>query len=692
MRKPVILFSFALPLLTVSLLAQTAPSAPISQHTHNNLAFRREPSSSAPKPAPQAPLTPREQTAQILNRFTFGPTPDMAQAVAAGGWQAWFAQQLRPETIADTALEKRLQAYPSLTMTPAELAAQFPDGQAIRRLAEGKGSMPADPQLAGVYQVLLARYQAKQEKERASASTSSSAGVNAAGPQSASPVQPQEDGNEGSKAADQAKAAQLAGPILALPPGARLNAVLALQVADRVTLASGLKEPLRGQLSAGVPPRDRELLAAMAGGGNVPAGEMEQAKVLRAVLSQRQLGEVMTDFWFNHFNIDLSKAGNEIDYAQQYERDAIRPHALGKFRDLLLATAQSPAMLLYLDNAASTGPDSPAARRQQPAKAGLNENYGRELMELHTLGVDGGYTQADVTALANILTGWTVQQPQGGGPFAFLPQRHEPGTKQWLGHAVPENGEQEGIDALNYLARQPATARHICYELAQRFANDTPQPTLVNRMVAAWQASDGDIAQVLTAMVHAPEFFDRANFRNKVKSPLEFVASSLRATGTDPLNSGSLTATLRAMGEPLYRCQPPTGYPVTGTQWMNSSALVARLNFALSLSNDKTDTTGKPGSMHLNAPLLVADSLLAEPGTAAAHTQPAAMTKPQPIATGEDKALQLMEHALLGEEASPETSGVIHEQLKQLGPQPDAGETLNRMAAMLLGSPEFQVH
>ncbi len=689
MRKPTVLFSLALLLPAAPLLAQTAPSAPLSQHTHNNLAFRHEPSLSMQKIPPRASLTAGEQTAQVLNRFTFGPTPGMAQAVAAGGWQVWFAQQLHPETIADAALEKRLQVYPSLTMTPAELAVQFPDGQAIRRLAEGKGSLPADPQLAGVYQVLLAKYQAKQEKERASASSSSSAGVNAAGPHSASPSQPkQDDGDIGSKAADQAKAAQLAGPILAIPPAARLNAVLALPVADRVTLTSGLKEPLKGQLSAGVSPRDRELLAMMAGGGNVPAGEMEQAKILRAVLSERQLAEVMTDFWFNHFNIDLNKAGNEIDYAQQYERDAIRPHALGKFRDLLLATAQSPAMLLYLDNAASTGPNSPAARRQQQGKAGLNENYGRELMELHTLGVDGGYTQADVTALANILTGWTVQQPQQGGPFAFLPQRHEPGTKQWLGHAVPENGQQEGIDALNYLAGQPATAHHICYELAQRFANDTPQPTLVNRMVAAWQASDGDIAQVLTAMVHAPEFFDRTDFRNKVKSPLEFVASALRATGTDPSNPGALTATLRTMGEPLYRCQPPTGYPVTSAQWMNSSALVARLNFALSLSDN---TSGKPGGMHLNAPLLVADGLLAEP-PAAAHTQPAAMARPQPMATGEDKALQLMEHALLGGEASPETSGVIYEQLKQLGSQLDAGETLNRMAAMLLGSPEFQVH
>ncbi len=718
MRKPVALLPFALSLLTAPLPAQTTQTAPLPLHTHNNLAFRRDPLLSAQKTLPLVSLTPQEQTAQVLNRFTFGPTPGMAQAVAAMGWQGWFAQQLHPEAIPDAMLDKRLLAYPSLTMTPAELAVRFPDGQVIRKLAEGKQSPPTDPQLAGVYQVMLAKYQAKQERDRAAAGTGASLAAKPvtpstqtkpeggdaagqAGDQAAKQVADQATGQAAKQAAeqaakqaanqsaDQSKAATLAGPILAMPPAARLNAVLALPVADRVTLTSGLKEPLKGQLLQGVPPHDRELLATMTGGGNVSAGEMEQAKVLRAVLSQRQLSEVMTDFWVNHFNIDLNKGGNEIDYAQGYERDAIRPHALGKFRDLLQATAQSPAMLLYLDNATSTGPDSPAARRQQPGKAGLNENYGRELMELHTLGVDGGYTQADVTALANILTGWTVQQPQQGGPFAFLPQRHEPGTKQWLGHAVPENGEQEGIDALSYLARQPATARHVCYELAQRFVNDTPQPALVNRMVAAWQASDGDIAQVLTAMVHAPEFFDRANVRNKVKSPLEFVASALRATGTDPSNPSALTATLRAMGEPLYRCQPPTGYPVTGAQWMNSSALIDRLNFAVSLSDNKLN---KPGGMHLDAPLLVADGLLAEPPATTGHAHPAAMVKSQPASNGEARALELMEQALLGGSASPQTTGVIHEQLRQLGPQPDATETLNKMAAMLLGSPEFQLH
>ena len=702
MRVPIALFAIAFPLLTCPLLAQ---SAPLAHRSHGTIAHAR----GTPVRA-AAPLSPEEEAAQVIDRFTFGATPGMVQAVAAQGWEQWFSTQLQPGSIPDPALDKRLQNYPSLAMPPSALAVQFPDGQVIRRIAEGKLAMPADPQLAGAYQVMLARYQEKQEKDRAAASVAASpaapAGTQAqaqnpaqnqlAGQQAQSQAQQQIDATQ--KAAEQARAATLAGPILTLPAPARLNAVLALPVPDRMALTRGLKGPLRTQMLAGVSPHDRELLTMMGGGygGNgVAAAEMEQAKVLRAVLSQRQLQEVLTDFWVNHFNIDLGKSGDEILYANQFEQQAIRPHALGKFRDLLLATAESPAMMIYLDNHTSIGPDSPAAGRQKKsARGGLNENYGREVMELHTLGVDGGYTQADVTALSNILTGWTVEQPQRGGPFAFEPRRHEPGTKQWLGHAVKENGQQEGIAALNYLASAPATARHISFELAQRFVADTPPPALVDRMVAAWTASDGDIAQVLQAMVHSPEFFARANYRNKVKTPLEFVASALRATDTDPANPGALTNQLRAMGEPLYRCLPPTGYPNTGDRWMNSAALVDRLNFALALSE------GKLGGMHLDAPLLVTTGLMAQP----AETSPAPRAHAVSLTTqeshgradsGEDRALALLEHALVSGEVSPQTNSVIHAQLAQRDAAADAAApsaALDSMVAMILGSPEFQVH
>ena len=677
MRSHIALVALAFPLLV------SPPQARSALHTHGNTAHAR-----ATQGHPQAPLTPEEQAAQVVDRFTFGPTPGMVRAVAAQGWEQWFSQQLRPDSIPDLVLQKRLLNYPSLAMPPAELAVRFPDGQVIRRIADGKQAMPADPQLAGAYQVMLARYQERQTKDRAAASGTANAGA---------PVssQTQQQAEAAEKAAEHARATALAGPILALPAGARLDAVLALPAPDRMTLTRGLQEPLRTQLLQGVSPHDRELLGIMAGGyggSGVAVAEMEQAKVLRAILSERQLQEVMTDFWVNHFNIDLGKSGAEIDYANQFEQQAIRPHALGKFRDLLLATAESPAMMIYLDNQTSIGPDSPAAKRQRrgSTNAGLNENYGREVMELHTVGVDGGYTQADVTALSNILTGWGVQQPQQGGPFAFEPRRHEPGAKQWLGHKVKENGEQEGIDALSYLAAQPATAHHISFELAQRFVADTPPPAMVDRMVATWMASDGDIAEVLRTMVHSREFFARANFHNKVKTPLEFVASALRATDTDPTNPGALTNQLRAMGEPLYRCLPPNGYPNTGDSWMNSAALVDRLNFALALSE------GRLGGMRLNAPLLLATGLMAQPeesSTGRAHlvSLPAAPQK-----SGEDRALALMEQALVSGDVSPQTNGVIHAQLEQRNVETtnrtDPTAALDAIVAMILGSPEFQVH
>lgn len=668
----------------------TGATVPRSRST---IAHRHQPVQSA---SVLAPLTPEEQATQVIDRFTFGPTPGLVQAVAAQGWQQWFTQQLHPASLPDAVLDRRLQNYPSLQLSPAQLAVDFPDGQKIRRIADGKEAMPDDPQLAGVYQVLLARYQAKQEKDRAEAGIAANtpAGANAVTPasqaQQAAMLTQQKD-------ADRARAVTLAAPITSLPPANRLQAVLALPVPDRMVLAESLPQPIKTDLLQGVSPHDRELLTMMGsgyGGNGVAASELEQAKILRVVLSQRQLLEVMTDFWVNHFNIDLGKSGDEINYANQFEQSAIRPHALGKFRDLLLATAESPAMMIYLDNLTSVGPDSQGAARQNARKAGrggLNENYGREVMELHTLGVDGGYTQADVTALSNILTGWTVDRPQYGGPFEFLPQRHEPGSKHWLNHTVAEGGQQEGIDALNYLASEPATARHISFELAQRFVNDTPPPALVDRMVAAWQASDGDISHVLETMVQSSEFFDRANFHNKVKSPLEFVASSLRASNTDPSNPQVLVSQLHSMGEPLYRCQPPTGYPIAGANWMNSGALVDRLNFALALSE------GRLGGMHLNAPLLLASRLISQPSASAPVAQAHLVTHTAvaPAQSGEDQALALLEQALIAGEISSRTNAVIHQQLSLRDAQADVTDpsaALDSMVAMILGAPEFQVH
>jgi hypothetical protein len=261
-----------------------------------------------------------------------------------------------------------------------------------------------------------------------------------------------------------------------------------------------------------------------------------------------------------------------------------------------------------------------------------------------------------------------------------------------MGHSIADNGQQGGIEALTYLADSPATARHISTELAQRFVSDTPPPALVHRMVAAWESSDGDIATVLRAMVHSPEFFSRANFRDKVKSPLEFVASAMRATDTPPANPPALVSAVQRMGEPLYRCLPPTGYPVTGAPWMNSGALIDRLNFALALAD------GSLGGMRLNAPLLVATGVMDAPTAPGGKTRNVALmtTGPNPAASpGEDRSLALMERALVAGEMSPQTNQVIQQQLAARDTAADEenpSAALDAMAAMILGSPEFQMH
>lgn len=294
---------------------------------------------------------------------------------------------------------------------------------------------------------------------------------------------------------------------------------------------------------------------------SVVTTELQQAKLLRAVYSERQLQEVMTDFWFNHFNVYLYKDSDQY-LVTSYERDVIRARALGKFKDLLVATAQSPAMLFYLDNWVSEGPKSLAAVAANKGKSvqvgpGLNENYGRELMELHTLSVNGGYSQHDVTELARVLTGWTIQPLEQGAAFQFDPKKHEPGDKLILGQTISENGMNEGMQVLDMLAHHPNTAKFICKKLAMRFVADNPPPALVDRMAQKFLATDGDIREVLRTMFKSPEFWSPKAYRGKVKTPFEFVVSSLRATGTDLNNPSPLLGTLNRMGMPLYQMVPP---------------------------------------------------------------------------------------------------------------------------------------
>ncbi len=427
--------------------------------------------------------------------------------------------------------------------------------------------------------------------------------------------------------------------------------------------------------------------------------ELGAQKMLRAVYSERQLQEVLTDFWFNHFNVDARK-GRARFLLTEYERDAIRPHVLGRFRDLLEATAKSPAMLFYLDNWMSADPNGPhrdagsliggrgARRRAGPGgfgrggvtglpaprpnapqnmRRGLNENYARELMELHTLGVDGGYTQKDVTEVARAFTGWTIEDPRTGGGFRFEGRIHDPGEKVVLGHGIKAGGGQrDGEQVLDILATHPSTARFIAASLARRFVSDAPPAALVDRAAARFRETDGDLREVTRTLLLSPEFLSTGAHRAKVKTPLEFVASAVRATGADVADAAPLVRVMQQLGMPLYMCQPPTGYKDTADAWVNTGALVGRMNVAVALAGGRL-----PGIS------LDPAALLDEP-------RPSNDTAGARGATVPDRRLKVSKAdrlvaTLLGNDASETTRTTIAR-----------AATIEQMAALTLGSPEFQ--
>ena len=330
---------------------------------------------------------------------------------------------------------------------------------------------------------------------------------------------------------------------------------------------------------------------AMAGGLNTPRFviyELQQARLLRAVYSQRQLYELMVDFWNNHFNVFAAK-GADRWLTTAYDRDTIRPHALGKFRDLLLATAQSPAMLFFLDNWLSVSPNGAAARLpMNMRRRGINENYAREIMELHTLGVDGGYTQQDVREVARCFTGWTLRRPRGDAEFYFAPRMHDQGAKTVLGTRIAAGGGiEDGMKVIDLLASHPSTAKFIATKLARRFVADDPPAALIERTAAAFRRSDGDIRTVIRTLVESEEFFSREAYQAKVKKPLEFTASALRLTSAETKITPQLLRYLGRMGEPLFLAQPPTGYPDVGASWISPDMLLTRMNFAADLLHNR---------------------------------------------------------------------------------------------------------
>jgi uncharacterized protein (DUF1800 family) len=402
--------------------------------------------------------------------------------------------------------------------------------------------------------------------------------------------------------------------------------------------------------------------------------ELAEQKVLRAVYSERQLQEALTDFWFNHFNVDARKGADRV-LLTEYERETIRPHVLGKFRDLLEATAKSPAMLFYLDNWMSADPHGPhpeartvrmaprrfggpvfAPRPANPAAQGknapkgLNENYGRELMELHTLGVDGGYTQKDVTEVARAFTGWTIDRPRQGGSFRFEPRIHDLGEKVVLGHRITAGGGMgDGEQVLDILAKHPSTARFIATKLVRRFVSDAPPPALVDRAAARFGDTGGDLREVMRTILTSPEFLSPDAYRAKVKTPFEFVVSAARATAAEITDAMPLVRTLQQLGMPLYQCQPPTGYKDTADAWVNTGALVSRMNFALQLASGKL-----PG--------IIVPGVPGVPGV-----QPPGSGQPSVLSTALNDDVTSTTRATIAKATTPE-----------------------QMAALTLGAPEFQ--
>ena len=512
-------------------------------------------------------LSPDSKILHALNRLTFGPRPGDVERVRAVGLRAWIDLQLHPERLPENPrLAEKLAPLDTLRMTPVQLVENYPPPQLVRAMVEGRVPYPEDPEKRVMVQRIAARLDRKQGKETEAA----------AKPDQASLLDPAE--------------------LRVLREGSAEEKVKwfrALSPEKRSQVLDAMPARLRRQLYEVCPVDLRRKMEAERGPRQIIAADLAEGKLDRAIYSERQLEEVLVDFWYNHFNVFLDKGADRY-LTTAYERDAIRPHILGRFSDLLLATAQSPAMLFYLDNWQSVDPNQEvklflAGRKTSKRAAhGLNENYARELLELHTLGVDGGYTQKDVTEIARCFTGWTIRNPQRGGEFVFNRRLHDEGAKVVLGRPIAEGGGiTDGLRVLDLLAHHPATARHISYELAQRFVADAPPQALVDRMARTFRAKDGDLREVMRTMLNSPEFWSEDVYRAKTKSPLEFVVSAIRAIHADVDYGFPLAAQLGQLGQPLYRKQEPTGYSNASQDWLNSAGLVSRINFGLALMANK---------------------------------------------------------------------------------------------------------
>jgi len=569
----------------------------------------------APSPAWNQPLDAAHQARHVLNRLAFGPRPGDVEAVEQMGVNAWIQAQLTPSGIDDSAVEQKSLGFKTLQLGPQQLLLAY----------------------AGDTAKFLKKLKQDQLQQQGAAGQAAPATV---------------------------------------------------QNTD-ATVTNAAPNGTAGATGDTMTPQQQRLMDAVEASGMEPntsvqaVGELAADKIMRAVESKRQLQEVLVDFWSNHFNVDVKK-GPDRAYEVYDVNNVIRPRVFGTFRDLLGADAKSPSMLWYLDNARST---KQFTLRNGKTIGGVNENYGREIMELHTLGVNGGYTQNDVQEVARCFTGWGIRRPGGRqyatgkapaltGDFYFNPLAHDQGQKTVLGVTIPaDGGQQDGETVLDLLANSPATAQHLSFELCERFVSDTPPPALVARVAKVFLQSHGDLPTVYRAIFFSPEFMSKGAYDAKIKSPFEYVVSSVRALGgtyampDSSLPGGRLrlvamggnllgrgaqprrpamVSEISAMGEPLFSCVPPTGYPEDSRTWVSSSALIARLNFSLAL------TSGRVGDA-----LITGD-------------------------TYQDTSIDDAATELVGDDLTPSTRNVLEQEMQNT---PGDGA---RLRALLLGSPEFQ--
>lgn len=589
---------------------------------------------------PTEQLTNDQKISLVLNRLAFGPRPGDIDQVRKVGLGVWINQQLHPEQIDDSNVDAQLTRLENLDLPSSDLMTAY-----------------------------------KEDTQRAVLKAKQASALQVANIQTAS------------------------SPAAAVPsPAPADQRMLLLQAGSSVvgTNVLGAAPTNNPGLVTGQTPT---IVTTPAGRSDIPGptmmpgtstealGELEASKVLRAVDSNRQLQEVLVDFWSNHFNLDVNK-GPVRDLILADERDVIRPHVLGRFRDLLEASAKSPAMLWYLDNYQSTknftpGAGAPAALRRN----GLNENYGRELMELHTLGVDGGYTQHDVTEVARCFTGWSIDRDTG--EFRFYPRRHDDGEKIVLGQIIaPGGGIQDGETVLDILASSPSCARFISKELCERLVSDDPPDALVAQAAATFIRTQGDLREVVRTIVTSSEFYTVQTYNAKIKSPFEFAVSAVRAVNghyllPDPDNQQgrgrlladagvsmrrrsprygsriepSMIQDIADMGQPLFSYEFPTGYPEISSRWISSGGLLARFNFATALGAGQiAEVSDSPAGLLGDTPL--SDHL---------------------------GVLHRLVNIILHGEISPSTRSAILQEMPATG-DVDPGQ----IAALLIGSPEFQ--